>query len=156
MLIKNNLIRILCSLGLGLFAFQGLAQKPLKIVTTTPDLKAIVESVGKDRVQVFSIASGVQDVHAIEAKPSFMIRLQGADQVFAQGLELETAWLEPLIFGARNNKLKMGTRSVLELGESLQPIEVQSGEVSRAKGDVHPKGNPHFNWILSDLVRRPN
>lgn len=117
---------------------------PLKIVTTTTDLKVLVESVGKSRVEVTAIAKGFQDPHEIEAKPSFMVLLRKADQVFAQGLDLERAWLEPLVNGARNPKIKMGVLSVLELGPLLEPIEIAKGEVSRSQGDVHPGGNPHF------------
>ncbi len=116
----------------------------LKVVTTTTDLEALVRQVGKDKIEVSSISKGSQDVHQIEAKPSFMIRLRNADLVVSQGLELEAAWLGPLTVGARNPKILLGSPGYLELGPALNPIEIPKGNISRSQGDVHPGGNPHF------------
>ncbi len=116
----------------------------LKVVTTTTDLEALVRQVGQDKIEVSSISKGSQDVHQIEAKPSFMIRLRNADLVISQGLELETAWLGPLTVGARNPKILLGSPGYLELGPALNPIEIPKGNISRSQGDVHPGGNPHF------------
>lgn len=116
----------------------------LTVGATTEDMAALVRAVGGGDVESFAIAKGTQDPHQIEAKPSYMVKLRHADLIVAQGLDLETAWLKPLIEGARNPKIALGTKTVLELGESLDPLDVQKGEVSRAEGDVHPLGNPHF------------
>jgi zinc/manganese transport system substrate-binding protein len=121
----------------------SLAQAKLKVVTTTTDMKALVQAVAGDQADVTSIAKGTQDPHQIEAKPSFMVQLRNADLVVAQGLELETAWIQPLINGARNPKIQTA-KGYVELGPELEPIEIPSGKVSRAEGDVHPGGNPHF------------
>lgn len=120
------------------------AQAKLKVVATTTDLQALVEAIGGENIEASSIAKGTQDVHQIEAKPSFMLKMRDADLVVAHGLELETAWLVPLIQGSRNAKIRSGSRGLLELGGELRPIEIPTGEVSRAQGDVHPGGNPHF------------
>ncbi len=131
-------------LFLLIVVIPGFSKANLKVVTTTPDLEALVRSVGQDKVEVSSIAKGTQDIHQIEAKPSFMIRLRNADLVVSQGLELETAWLNPLTVGARNPKILAGTAGFLELGPGLDPIEIPKGNISRSQGDVHPGGNPHF------------
>lgn len=115
----------------------------IKIAATTTDMAAIVREVGGDQVDVFNIAKGTQDPHQIEAKPSFMVKLRSVDLVIAQGLELESAWLTPLIEGSRNEKL-IQKNNVMELGPMLDPIDVPKGVISRAEGDVHPGGNPHF------------
>ncbi len=116
----------------------------LKVVTTTTDLEALVRSVGQNKIEVSAISKGTQDAHQVEAKPSFMIRLRNADLVVSQGLELETGWLNPLVLGARNPKILVGTKGYLELGAVLDPIEIPKGNISRSQGDVHPGGNPHF------------
>ena len=132
-------------LFLLLFGFLALdAQAKLSVITTTTDLKALVDVVGKDKVDSFAIAKGTQDPHQIEAKPSFMVKLRSADLVLAQGLELESAWIVPLLQGARNAKVAVGSSGYFELGSELDPIEKSTGSVSRAQGDVHPGGNPHF------------
>lgn len=120
------------------------AQARLKIAATTTDLEVLATAVGGDQIEVFAVAKGTQDPHQIEAKPSFMLKFRDADLVLSQGLELETAWLLPLIQGARNPKINPGGQGFLELGPKLNPIEVVKGPVSRAEGDIHPEGNPHF------------
>lgn len=125
-------------------AYTNAAIAKLNVVTTTPDLAALVSAVAQDRASVLAIAKGTQDPHQIEAKPSFMIKMRDSDLVIAQGLELESAWLNPLISGSRNPKIASGTNGFLEIGEQLEPIDVPTAQVSRAQGDVHPGGNPHF------------
>lgn len=115
----------------------------LAVVATTSDVGALIREVAADKVDLFVIGKGSQDPHQIEAKPSFMVKMRDADLIFSQGLELEVAWLDPLIQGSRNPKLK-DKQNVVELGKSLDPIEVRAGGVSRAEGDIHPEGNPHF------------
>lgn len=115
----------------------------IRVATTTTDLAAIVKEIGKDKVDVFSIAKGTQDPHQIEAKPSFMVKLRSADLMIAQGLELETAWMNPLIQGSRNTTLLSKDR-IMEVAQDLNPIEIPHGNISRSEGDVHPGGNPHF------------
>lgn len=130
-------------LTLILLSFPLVTLAGLQVVTTTPDLAAIVREVGEDKVEVFSIGKGTQDPHQIEAKPSFMVKMRNTDLVIAQGLALESAWVGSLIQGSRNSKL-IGKDAVLELAGQLDPIEVSQVKISRAEGDVHPDGNPHF------------
>jgi len=129
---------------LALTVFSLSAHAKLTVGTTTQDVEAVVKAVGGDEVNTFAVAKGTQDPHQIEAKPSFMVKFRDADLIVSMGLELETAWLVPLLQGSRNTKIAAGTPGNLELGPSLDPIEVAKGAVSRAEGDVHPSGNPHF------------
>lgn len=137
MIKKILLILLLFVMSLG-------AHAKLNIVTTTTDLAYLVSIIGAGKVDVFSVAKGTQDPHQIEAKPSFMVKMRNANLALAQGLELESAWLVPLIQGSRNNKIAPGTKGFLELGEKLSPIEIPKANATRAEGDVHPGGNPHF------------
>lgn len=133
------------------FLVHCLVQAELKVVTTTTSLAQLVREVGQDQVQVFSLAKGTQDPHRLEPKPSFMVKMRDVDLVLSHGLELEKAWLEPLIMGARNTKLADKKR-IYELGALLNPLEIPQGKVSRADGDVHPGGNPHFHLDPQRLV----
>ena len=118
------------------------ASAKLNIVTTIADLASITREVGGDEVAVEAIAKGTQDPHAIEAKPSFMLKMNKADLVISIGLGLEVGWLPSIMRGARNPKI-MEAKGKLEVGPFVNPIEVPTGNVSRAEGDVHPEGNPH-------------
>lgn len=120
------------------------SSEKIKIVTTTQDLAALAQSVAGDLAEVDSLGKGTQDPHQIEAKPSFIMKLRNADLILIQGLELESAWVEQLIVGSRNPKIAKGSSGYLELAPSLDPIEIPHGKISRAEGDIHPGGNPHF------------
>lgn len=120
------------------------AQAKLNVVATTTDIGAIVRAVGGDAINLSVIAKGSQDPHYIEAKPSYMIKLRDADLLVSNGLSLEIGWLPSLIRGARNPKVNPGARGNLELGSFIDPIEKPTGALTRAMGDVHPDGNPHF------------
>lgn len=122
----------------------SLAQAKLQVVASITDLAALASEVGGDAVEVESIAKGTQDPHFIEAKPSYMLKLSKADLLLTVGLELEIGWIPTLVHGARNPKIQAGGRGFLELGPSLDPLDVAKGKISRAEGDVHPDGNPHF------------
>lgn len=123
------------------FSLTALAK--LNVVTTTTDLAAIVKEVGGDEVGVESIAKGTQDPHFIEAKPSYMVKVHNADLLVSVGLELETGWLPSIVQGARNSKVAAGSNGYFEVGPLANVIEVPTGKISRAEGDVHPDGNPH-------------
>lgn len=122
----------------------------LKVVTTTADIAALIKQIGADKIEVTSIAKGSQDPHFLEAKPSFMVRIRDSDLVVSNGLSLEIGWLPNLTRGARNPKVLEGTAGNMILGSMIDPIDLPSQQISRAMGDVHPEGNPHF--MLDPLV----
>ena len=92
----------------GLFISPAPASAALKVITTTSDLASLAAEVGGDRISVESLARGYQDPHFVEAKPSFILKLNRADLLIAIGRELEIGWLPPLITQARNAKLQPG------------------------------------------------
>jgi len=116
----------------------------LNVVTTMPDFEALVQEIGADQVSVRSIVIGTQDPHFVEAKPSYMTMANKADLLISAGLDLEEGWLLAIIQGSRNPKIMIGAPGYLELGLLIDPLEVPTVRVTRAQGDVHPFGNPHF------------
>ena len=126
------------------------AEAKLNVVTTTPDLRSIASEVGGDLVAAESLGKGTQDPHFIEAKPSYMLKVNHADLVISTGMELEIGWLPSILAGARNPKVNAGEKGNLEVGPSVEPLEVPTGKISRADGDVHPAGNPH---VTLDPIR---
>src|SRR6202047_2345096 len=96
-----------CVLGAVLLvATASRAQSKLNVIATTEDLASIAREVGGDRITVDSIAKGYQDPHFVEAKPSFILKLQKDDLLVAVGRELEIGWLPPLIQQSRNSKIQ--------------------------------------------------
>jgi zinc/manganese transport system substrate-binding protein len=129
------------------------AASKLNVVTSTQDLAAISREVGGDRITVDSIAKGYQDPHFVEPKPSFLLKLMKADLLEVVGLELEIGWLPPLITQSRNAKIQVGANGYLDLSRNCEILEIPTGQVTRAMGDVHPLGNPHY-WLDPENGRR--
>src|SRR5436190_23578202 len=119
------------------------AQGKLNIVASTEDLASIARVVGGDSVTVESVARGYQDPHFVEAKPSFILKLQRADLLIVVGLELEIGWLPPLITQSRNGRIQVGGEGYLDASQNVRKLEIPTGTITRAMGDVHPLGNPH-------------
>src|SRR5437899_11652130 len=122
------------------------AQSKLNVITTTEDLAAIAREVGGDHISVEAIAKGYQDPHFVEAKPSFILKLQKADILILVGRELEIGWLPPLIQQSRNSKIQVGADGYLDASLQARIREVPQGQITRAEGDVHPLVNPHY-WL---------
>src|SRR2546427_3634529 len=140
---------ITASLALLLASLQvppAQAAGKIQIVTATSDLAALAQEVGGDRVEVESIARGYQDPHFVEAKPSFLLKLRRADLLIVVGLELEIGWLPPLITQSTNPKIQVGAPGYLDASRFAKILEIPTGQVTRAEGDVHPLGNPHY-WL---------
>jgi len=118
----------------------------LQIMTATTDLAALAQEIGGDRVEVESVARGYQDPHFVEAKPSFLLKLRHADLLIVVGLELEIGWLPPLISQSTNPKIQVGAPGYFDASRFAKILEIPTGVVTRAEGDVHPLGNPHY-WL---------
>ncbi len=136
-----------------LFAAPASAQGKLNVMTTTEDLASIAREVGGDRITVDSMAKGYQDPHFVEAKPSFILKLQKADVLISVGRELEIGWLPPLIQQSRNAKIQVGAQGYLDASLGATILEIPNGNITRAMGDVHPLGNPHY-WMDPENGKR--
>jgi zinc/manganese transport system substrate-binding protein len=135
------------------FSYSTAATAAIKVITTTEDLAAIVREVGGDRVAVEALARGYQDPHFVEAKPSFILKLHTADLLVLVGRELEVAWLPPLITQSRNAKIQPGSPGYLDASLNARILDIPTGQITRAMGDVHPQGNPHY-WLEPGNGRR--
>jgi zinc/manganese transport system substrate-binding protein len=150
-------------LGLGLPFGGAHGAHKLRVVTTIPDFKALVEEIGGDQVDVESLARGSQNAHEVEIRPSLMLRLRRADLFIENGLELDS-WSDIAVQGANNPKIVRGAPGRVDASRGIQVLEVPSARVDRSMGDVHPLGNPHYSLdpglapivtqnILEGLVR---
>ncbi|MEY4385468.1 MAG: hypothetical protein RLY20_751 [Verrucomicrobiota bacterium] len=119
------------------------AQAKLNIVVTTPDLASIAKAVGGEQVEITTLARPTEDPHFVDAKPSFVVKLNKADALIEGGAELEAGWLPPLLAGARNPKIQSGQPGRIQCNEGVHMLEVPS-QLTRAEGDIHPLGNPHY------------
>lgn len=128
-----------------LLAGTHLSWAGLKVVTTTTDLASIAKEVGGSLIEVQALVKGYQDPHQIQPKPSYMVKMNRADLLIYQGLDLEIGWLPILIDGARNPSIRLGQSGHLDASVRILPLEIPVGEVDRSMGDIHPYGNPHYH-----------
>ena len=128
------------------FVAAAPARATVQVVTSLQDFASIADAVGGKRVETFALAKGYQDPHFVEPKPSFVLKLSKADLLIVAGLELEIGYLPPLIDQSRNDKIRPGGPGYLDASTGCDILERPTGTVTRAMGDVHPFGNPHY-WL---------
>lgn len=119
------------------------AQAKLNVVVTTPDLAAIAREVGGDKIEITTLARSTEDPHFVDAKPSFIVKLNRADALLEGGAELEVGWLPTLLQGARNEKLQSGQPGRILGNQGIAMREVPT-TLDRSQGDIHAAGNPHY------------
>ena len=141
--------------GLALFVPTGLpagaAAKRLSVVATLSTFADLAKTIGGEYVEVSSIASPKFNPHFIEPKPSDVLKVKRADLFIHAGLDLEL-WRGPLLDAAGNTTLFPGQPGELDLSQGIPLLEVPTGPVSRAQGDIHIYGNPHY-WMDPENVK---
>src|SRR6266851_6561624 len=140
-------------LGAAIFIPPRASAKNLKVITTLTDLASLTQEVGGDKVDVEALAKGYQDPHFVDPKPSFLLKLRHADLLILVGLDLEIGWLSPLITQSGNGNIQPAAPGYLDVSQFAEILEIPQGAVTRAEGDVHPLGNPHY-WLDPDNGRR--
>ncbi len=119
------------------------AHAKLNVVCTTPDLASIAKEIGGDKIELTTLARPTEDPHFVDAKPSFILKLNKADVLIHGGAELESGWLRPLQDGARNAKIVSAAKGNVRCCDGVQMLEIP-GALDRSAGDIHAAGNPHF------------
>lgn len=119
------------------------AQAELRIFACEPEWAALADEIGGELVETYSATTALQDPHYIQARPSLIAQVRRADLVICSGAQLEIGWLPALLQKANNRKVLPGKDGYLEASRSVVRLDA-TGNVDRAKGDIHPQGNPHI------------
>jgi zinc/manganese transport system substrate-binding protein len=135
---------VLLAVVLTLVVSHAGVDAKIRVVTTIPDLADMAKNIGGDLLEVKSLATGVEDIHAVPMKPSFVTLLNRADIVLLVGLEAEHAFLPGLLEAARNPKILRDAPGYIDCSVYVTPLELPT-RIDRALGDQHPMGNPHIN-----------
>jgi zinc/manganese transport system substrate-binding protein len=120
------------------------AHAKLNVVATLPDFGSFAREVGGDKINLVVLAKPTEDPHFVDARPSFVVSLRDADVLIDGGAELEIGWLPPLLQNARNPKIEIGKPGRVQASQGIRLMNVPTN-VTRAAGDVHALGNPHFS-----------
>lgn len=127
-----------------LCAAQSLhAADKIRVVATLTDLADLTRNIGGDHVDVFSLATGIEDTHGVPMKPSFVPKLNRADLVVLVGFDCEHAFLPALLEASKNPRLQIGKPGYVDCSQGIVPLDVPSS-TDHSAGDVHPYGNPHY------------
>jgi zinc/manganese transport system substrate-binding protein len=126
-----------------LIALATTVEAKLNVVATTPDIGAIANEIGGDKINLTTMARPTEDPHFVDAKPSFIVRLNRADVLIHGGADLEVGWLPKLVEQARNAKIVGAAKGEVRCCEGVQMREVPA-QLDRSAGDIHAAGNPHF------------
>jgi zinc/manganese transport system substrate-binding protein len=132
--------------AVGLVAFLLVPVAPahaVDVVATTSSMGMLARTVGGTLVQVTVLAPPDRDAHSLLARPSMMTALRRADLLIAVGADLEIAWLPSALRGAGNSRILPGQQGYFEGAAHLSLLETGQ-PADRARGDIHPAGNPHF------------
>jgi zinc/manganese transport system substrate-binding protein len=124
----------------------------LNVVACEPEWAALAKELGGDKVTVSSATTAMQDPHHIEARPSLIARMRGADLVACTGLELEIGWLPVLVQQSGNAKVAPGAPGFFEAGRQVTPLELPT-RLDRSEGDVHAQGNPHIQLDPRNIAK---
>lgn len=147
---KNIFITIA---ALALLLSPKTADAKVKIVSTLGDLAAVATEVGGANADVVLLANAHEDPHFVDAKPSFVKRLTTADLLVFNGMSLETGWLPTLTKGSRNDKIQSGADGSFDASQFIDRKGAPKGKISRAGGDIHPEGNPHYTVDPRQMAR---
>jgi len=139
----KSLIRYMVATLFGLLAASP-AFANLSVATSLTDLASVAQFVGGKHVTARSLCRGYEDPHFVPAKPSLMKAIQHADVFVSTGLELDGGWLPLVLPGSRNPRIQPGTKGFVDASQGIDVLEKPTGTVSRAEGDIHPLGNPHY------------
>ncbi len=135
----KKILLILSTLFVSVFC----AHAKLNVVATLPDFASLARDIGGDKIDIVTLAKPTEDPHFVDARPSFVVALRSADVLIEGGAELELGWLPPLLQNARNPKIENGKPGRVVTSQGIRLMNVPTN-VTRAAGDVHALGNPHF------------
>ncbi len=137
----SRIIMIAAMVG-GFLCLAEPVRARVKVVATTTTYAWLAEEIGGDKVSVFSITAGDQDVHFVRPKPSFATRMSRADLLLTTGMDLEL-WLPSLIDKAGNRQISEGQEGYVAVADGTEKMEVPES-ADRKSGGVHIYGNPHI------------
>jgi zinc/manganese transport system substrate-binding protein len=116
----------------------------VRVVTTSPSLEDLVRQVGGELVEAESLMRGPENPHNVVPKPSFVMKVRGADLFVHGGLDGEP-WVANVVRGTRRAKFLQGGEANVDASRGIALLEVPSrGAMTRAMGDIHVHGNPHY------------
>ena len=140
-MVLRSVLLVLC---LALAGPAG-AQDRIQIVTTTTDLRSLVEAVGGDRVTATSLVPAKIDAEEYQPRPQDVSRLNKARMIVRVGLDYDL-WFDRLLMQAGAPDIKRGAPGYVDASYAIAALEVRGASVGPGDGHAHGSGNPHY-WL---------
>src|ERR1019366_9923362 len=142
---KSKLFHLLSAVAVAAIAFAAspVQAAKIRVVTTLTDLADFAREIGGEHVDVFSLATGVEDTHGVPMKPSFVPVMNRADLMVSVGFGCEHAFLPALLEASKNPRIQYGKPGYVDCSLGIAPVDVPKS-TDHSEGDVHPYGNPHY------------
>lgn len=124
-------------------ALAGPGRAEISVVTTDCTLAYIARQVGGPLVRAESLSRGTDDPHAVDPRPSMVVKLAQA-QVFARiGMDLDM-WADGVLEKSGNQQVMKGGKGYADCSQNLRVMEIPTAKLDPSMGDIHAYGNPHY------------
>jgi len=130
---------------------QTTGKNTIQVCVSSTDAKAIAQAIGGDAVSITGFVRGVEDPHMVEPTRSMIQALNTAELLIVVGLGLEQAWLPPMLDGAKNDQITIGTKGYLDLSDGLRTLIGK--ESQGVPNSYHPEDNPHYLLDPVEAIR---
>ena len=127
------------------WASTGMAQERIPVVTTTSDLRSLVEAVGGDRVAATSLVPANFDAEDYQEKPQDVVRVKSARMVVRVGLDYDL-WFDRVLAQTARPEIQRGGAGYVDASYAIAVLEVRGMTVGPGDGHAHGSGNPHY-WL---------
>ena len=138
---KNTIMAGLAIAGLALT--MSPTKAAINVVATDPTLADLARQVGGNRVNVESLSRGTDDPHAVEPRPSMIVRVARAKLFVRNGMDLDL-WVDDVILRSGNRNLQKGNRGHVDCSNGIRKLEIPTTAIDPSMGDIHVYGNPHY------------
>ena len=126
-------------------ASPGLAQERIHVVTTTSDLRSLIETVGGERIAAVSLVPPNMDPEDYQPRPQDVLRLKKARLLVRVGLDYDL-WADRLLAQAGNPGISRGGPGYVDASLAIAVLELRGMSVGPGDGHAHGSGNPHY-WL---------
>ena len=136
------------ALGILLIASALIAESParaqerLSVVTSTNDLRSLVEAVGGERVAATALVPPGFDPEEYQPRPQDLARVPQAQAVVRIGLDFDL-WLDRLL-AQSSASVRRGAAGYIDASLGIATLDVRGMSIGDAHG--HGSGNPHY-WL---------
>ena len=127
----------------GLSLINSAAFAAVNVIATDPTLADLAKRVGGDRVKVESLSRGSDDPHAVEPRPSMIVKVARAKLFVRTGMDLDI-WVDDVVLRSGNRDLQKGSRGYVDCSVGIRKQEIPAGRLDPSMGDIHVFGNPHY------------